>query len=379
MKHIAILGSTGSIGQNVLKVARHLKNHFRIAAIAARDNIDLLEEQALEFDPSIIAVFSLEKAFELKKRLPGKTIIGGMEGLKAVATCLEAEMVISAMAGAVGLQPTVEAILAKKNVGLANKEALVSGGALVMGLAEKNQVKIIPIDSEHSAIFQCLQGQQESAIHRIILTSSGGPFRRFSSEELKNVTVSQALNHPTWKMGPKVTVDSSTLMNKGLEVIEARWLFNLEPHKIEVIVHPQSIIHGLIEFTDRSMLAQMGVPDMIVPIQYAMTYPDRALGLLEPFDFTKHSKLEFFTPDIDKFRCLPLAFEAIKQGGSLPCYMNAANEKLVERFLLKEISWAQIGIFLERLMEKHPLHPADRLEDILMIDALAREEAAKVK
>lgn len=375
MKQIAILGSTGSIGCNALKVVRHLPN-FRVVALAARENIDLLEQQAKEFQPLIVAVFNPEKAKELKRRLPNQMIIPGMEGLKAVAACEQADMVISAIAGTLGLQPTVHAIKAKKNVGLANKEALVSGGSLVMRLAKENNIRLMPIDSEHSAIFQCLDGEKKSAINRIIITASGGPFRTFTKEQLEQITIDQALNHPNWKMGPKITIDCSTLMNKGLEVIEARWLFDLAPEKIEVIVHPQSIIHSMVEYQDRSILAQMGVPSMIVPIQYALTYPERAPGLLEPFDFVKNSKLEFYPPDFEKFPCLALAYEAMRQGGSLPCYMNAANEVLVEQFLAGKIGWREIAIHLERLMNRHKIRPADTLEEILDVDVQAREEAA---
>lgn len=375
MKQIAILGSTGSIGRNALNVARHLSTQLKVAAISARENIDLLEKQAHEFHPSLIAVYHEEKAKELQRRLPGYRVLGGMEGLKAVAACEEADMVVSAIAGTLGLQPTIEAILAGKDIGLANKEALVSGGALVMRLVKERGVQLIPIDSEHSAIFQCLKGEKKSSVRRIVLTSSGGPFRNRTREQLENITVEEALNHPTWKMGPKVTIDSSTLMNKGLEVIEAYWLFNMPLDKIEVIIHPQSIIHSLVEFEDFSMLAQMGVPNMIVPIQYALTYPDRFPGLLEPFDFLKHPKLEFSAPDPAKFRCLALAYEALRLGGSLPCYMNAANEVLVQRFLEGELSWVDIGIQLERLMSRHQAVPADDLETILAIDAQARQEA----
>lgn len=377
MKQIAILGSTGSIGRNALHVVRHLTSHFRVVALAARDNIDLLEQQAREFHPLIIAVFNPEKAYELQKRLPGQTIVAGMEGLKAVAACQEAEMVISAIAGTLGLQPTIEAILAGKKIGLANKEVLVSGGALVMRLVKECGVQLIPIDSEHSAIFQCLNGEKRSTVNRLILTSSGGPFRTWTKEQIESATVEQALAHPNFRMGPKVTIDSSTLMNKGLEVIEAHWLFNVEIDKIEVIIHPQQIIHSLVEFNDYSMLAQMGVPNMIVPIQYAMTYPERSPGLLEPFDFMKHPKLEFCKSDVTQFRCLALAYEAIRQGGSLPCYMSAANEVLVERFLAGEINWSEIGIRLEFLMNRHRVQPIESLDEILDVDAQAREEAAE--
>ncbi len=377
MKRIAILGSTGSIGQNALKVARHLGSDIQVVAIAARENIELLEEQAREFAPRLIAVYNADKALELQRRLPGQTILSGMEGLLAVASHPEADMVISAMAGTVGLQPTIEAIRAGKDVGLANKEALVSGGALIMQLVAEKGVKLLPIDSEHSAIFQCLKNEPARSVRRIILTSSGGPFRTWTDQQLENVTIEQALNHPTWKMGPKVTIDSSTLMNKGLEVIEAYWLFGVDLDQIDVVVHPQSIIHSLVEFSDYSMLAQMGEPSMIVPIQYAMTYPDRQPGLLKPFDFVKNSKLEFSVPNKHTFRCLALAYEALRQGGSLPCYMNAANEVLVERFLKGEISWKEIGIQLEVLMNRHAVVAIDSLDIILAVDALAREEAAR--
>jgi 1-deoxy-D-xylulose-5-phosphate reductoisomerase len=376
MKQIALLGSTGSIGRNALNIARHLKSRFRIVAIASRENIDLLEQQADEFHPSIIGVYNPEKARELQKRRPHLRVIAGMEGLKAVAACPEAEMVISAIVGTAGLQPTIEAILAGKDIGLANKEALVSGGDLVMRLVKERGVQLIPIDSEHSAIFQCLKGEKTKNVHRIVLTSSGGPFRTWTDAQLECVTVDQALNHPNFRMGPKLTIDSSTLMNKGLEVIEARWLFNIEIDKIEVILHPQQLIHSLVEFNDYSMLAQMGVPSMLVPIQYAMTYPDRAPGLLEPFDFVKNGRLEFFKPDFTKFRCLALAYEAIRRGGSLPCYMNAVNEVLVQRFMAGEIHWKEIGIQLERLMYRHEVQPIHGLEDVLAVDAQARDEAA---
>ncbi len=377
MKRIAILGSTGSIGRNALNIARHLNSHFRVVGLAARENIELLEQQAIEFQPLIIGVFDQEKARELQRKLPHQLIVAGMEGLKSVAACQEADMVISAIAGTMGLQPTLEAILAGKNIGLANKEVLVSAGALVMRLAKEKGIQLIPIDSEHSAIFQCLKGESPSTIHRIILTSSGGPFRNWTDEQLQNITVEQALNHPTWRMGQKVTIDSSTLMNKGLEVIEAYWLFNIEINAIKVIIHPQSVVHSLVEFNDYSMLAQMGAPNMTVPIQYAMTYPNRCPGMLQPFDFCQHGKLEFFEPDLKKFRCLALAYEAIREGGSLPCYMNAANEVLVEHFLSGRLSWNEIGLRLERLMSQHEIRPIETLEDILAIDAQARKEAAK--
>lgn len=378
MKRIAILGSTGSIGQNALKIAKHLKDELHVCALAARENIDLLEEQIREFNPEIVGVYNTTKAAELKKRVPHCQIVGGMEGLLAVASYHSVNFVVSAIAGTLGLQPTLEAIRSGKDVGLANKEALVSGGALVMDLVKKKGIQLIPIDSEHSAIFQCLKDECRSAVDRIILTASGGPFRNFTEEQLEEVTPEQALQHPNWKMGPKVTIDSSTLFNKGLEVIEAYWLFGIPLDKINVVIHPQSIIHSLVEFVDRSILAQMGVPSMIVPIQYAMTYPKRSPGMLKQFDFLENSILQFERPDLQKFRCLALAYEAIRQGGSMPCYMNAANEVLVNRFLNRELSWKDIAGCLEQLMEHHQVEPVGSLEAILAIDAKARAEAQQV-
>ncbi len=378
MKRIAILGSTGSIGQNVLKVAHHLQDRVQVEAISAYSNIDLLEIQAHQFRPRLIAVYDEEKALTLKKRLPGFEVVAGMDGLLAVATCQEATMLISSMSGTAGLRPTIAAIKAGKDIGLANKEVLVSGGHLIMQLVKEKQVQLIPIDSEHSAIFQCLNGEKIESVRRLILTASGGPFRNWSDEQLQKVTVADALKHPTWAMGAKVTIDCSTLMNKGLEVIEAHWLFNISLDKIEVIIHPQSLIHSLVEFNDLSMLAQMSEPTMIIPIQYALTYPERIAGMLKPFDFTQHGVLEFYRPD-QKFKCLNLAYEALRIGGTLPCFMNAANEVLVERFLKKEMGWNEIGINLEKLMECHDVQPAHSLETILAVDLSARQEASICK
>jgi 1-deoxy-D-xylulose-5-phosphate reductoisomerase len=272
--------------------------------------------------------------------------------------------------------PTVAAIEAGKTIGLANKEVLISGGALVMALAKKRQVAILPIDSEHSALFQCLNGEPKESVRRLILTASGGPFRNFTAEQLRHVTVEQALRHPTWDMGAKVTIDCSTLMNKGLEVIEAHWLFDTPMENISVIIHPQSIIHSMVEFVDRGIMAQMGVSSMLLPIQYALTYPERLPGCLEPFDFVKHNTLQFITPDYDKFRCLRLAFDAAKIGGSLPCYMNAANEVLVNSFIEKRIGWHEISTKLDALMAKHQTMKVSTFEEILFIDAKARQEAS---
>lgn len=379
MRKLAILGSTGSIGKNCLAVARHLgKNVVQITALAARSNIDLLEQQAREFHPKLVAVHDVNQALTLQKRIPNIPVLAGIEGLKAVAEHTEANLVISAISGSIGLIPTIAAIKAGKNIGFANKEVLVSGGELVMSLVRKHKIELIPIDSELTAIFQCLKGEGAPAVKRILITASGGPFRNFTAEQLENVTIDQALNHPNYRMGTKVTIDSSTLMNKGLEMIEAHWLFQVPLKNIEVVVHPQQIIHSMVEFIDNSMLAQMCDPDMLVPIQYAITYPKRYSGSLPPFDFVKNGTLQFSLPDLNKFRCLKLAYEAISNGGSFPCYMNAANEILVQRFLNREIAWKEIAHSLENLMSRHSVKQVTSLEDILHVDHLARQEAKEI-
>lgn len=378
MKSLAILGSTGSIGKNCLAVAKHLgENAVRIVAIAAQSNIDLLEQQAREFHPELVAVYDLEQARKLQQRIPHITVMGGLEGLEAVATHAKANLVISAISGSIGLIPTIAAIQAKKNIGFANKEVLVSGGEIVMSLVRQHGIDLIPIDSELTAIFQCLKGEPSKVVQRILITASGGPFRNFTAEQLATVTIDHALNHPNYRMGPKVTIDSSTLMNKGLEMIEAHWLFQVPLDKIEVIVHPQQIIHGMVEFVDNSILAHLCDPNMLVPIQYAITYPERCIGSLPPFDFFKNNTWQFFAPDTDKFRCLKLAYEAIRCGGSMPCYMNAANEVLVHRFLNKEIAWTDIAFRLENLMSRHARLPIKSLQDVLAVDQMARQEAVE--
>lgn len=376
MKRIAILGSTGSIGQHALSIVRQHPDKFRVTALAAKGSLDILEQQIHEFQPDIVALYDEDKALELQKRVPGTRIAAGMDGLVAVAEHHNSDMVISSMVGILGLNPTIAAIRAGKDIGLANKETLVAGGALITKLVATHGVKLIPIDSEHTAIFQCLDGEKNKSIERIILTASGGPFRLFTDEQLDNVTVEQALNHPSWKMGPKVTIDSSTLLNKGLEAIEAHWLYNLPADKIDMIIHPQSIIHSMVEFVDRSMLAQMSENSMTIPIQFAMSYPERHPMSLPRFDFAKYPQLQFFPVDRKKFPCVNLAYEAIRQGGSLPCYMNAANEVLVEKFLAKEIGWKDIARTLEHLMGRHSIETIDSFETILAIDAQAREDAA---
>lgn len=377
-KCISILGSTGSIGQSALKVVRHLGSDFRVGALAAHSRIDLLEEQCREFRPAFVAVYDEAAAVALQKKMPELEVLTGLSGLREVARYGEANIVLSAIAGTLGLIPTIEAIQAGKDIALANKEVLVSGGSLVMELIKAKGVRLLPVDSEHSALFQCLQGNAKEAISRLILTASGGPFRSYSQERLATVSLEEALNHPNWKMGPKVSIDSSTLMNKGFEVIEAHWLFDVPLEKIEVVIHPESIIHSFVEYIDGSLMAQMGEPDMILPIQYALTFPCRKKGLMKPFDFIRFGKLEFDFPDLKRFRCLELAFEALRTGGSLPCYMNAANEVLVSRFIERQIGWQEIAQKLETLMRRHVVRPVPSVETILDVDGQARREAAAI-
>jgi 1-deoxy-D-xylulose-5-phosphate reductoisomerase len=374
-KRIALLGSTGSIGTSTLRVARHLPDDLEIAALAAKSNIDLLYTQALEFSPKLIAVFDPDKALALQKRLPHIPVLAGMDGLKAVASFEGADFAMLAMTGSAGLLPAVAAIEAGKQIGLANKEVLVSGGEWISGLAKRKGVELIPVDSEHCALHQCLSGQDRSAVRRLILTASGGAFRNKSPEELKHVTIQDALAHPNWRMGAKVTIDCTTLVNKGLEIIEARFLFDIDPERIEAVVHPQSLVHSLVEFTDGSILAQIAEPDMVLPIQYALTYPERKPGLLEPFDFVKNGTLTFHPPDHQRFPCLGLALHALRAGRSYPCFLNAANEVLVERFIEGKIPWTAIGEKLDKLISSH--HPENvlTLEAILAVDASARQLA----
>ena len=371
MRKLSLLGSTGSIGKSTLGVARHLKEELCVTALAARSNIDLLEQQIQEFNPSLVAVFDEKKALELQSKVPHVEVVAGLEGLCAVASQSCADMAVLAMSGSSGLSPAIAAINAGKQIALANKEILVCAGELIMRLAKEKGIQLLPVDSEHSAIFQCLQGNEKKEVRRIILTASGGPFRTLSAERLRSVSVQEALNHPNWRMGSKVTIDSSTLMNKGLEKIEARFLFDVEPEKIDVVVHPQSVVHSMVEYQDGSILAQMGLPDMSLPIQYALTYPKRCPGRLPPLDFT-NLQLTFEQPDREKFLCLALAEEALLRGKSAPCAMNAANEILVERFLQGAISWSAIGDKLEKLMSSHREVDVLTLESILAVDSETR-------
>ena len=350
MKNISILGSTGSIGTQALDVIRANPNLYRVNALTAQNNADLLIKQALEFKPSMVVITCEDHYQKVKNALPFIEVLCGEDALIAVVELSETDFVLTAIMGAVGLKPTIAAIKAKKDIGLANKETLVVAGELVMQLAKENGVKIIPVDSEHSAIFQCLVGEEHNPIEKIYLTASGGPFRGKDVDFLATVTKKEALKHPNWVMGAKITIDSASLMNKGLEAIEARWLFDLATNQIEVVVHPQSIIHSIVQFTDGSMKAQMGVPDMKLPIHYALAYPKRVKSNFERFNFLKYPAFTFSEADTKSFRNLELAFIAMEKGGNLPCILNAANEIVVEAFLQNKIGFLQMSDVIEECM-----------------------------
>jgi len=379
MRKISILGSTGSIGTQTLEVVEILEN-IKVVAITGNSNIRLLEEQARKFKPELVAVMDEKNAEILKERLSGMDIrvVSGMDGLVEAATYKGVDTVVTSVVGNVGLKPTFEAVRAGKNIALANKETLVSAGQLVMDLAKKHNIKIYPVDSEHSAIFQSLQGNEGNKIERILLTASGGPFRGKKREELLNVTAADALKHPNWSMGNKITIDSATLMNKGLEVMEAKWLFGVEVDQIEVLVHPQSIVHSAVEYEDGAIVAQLGEPDMRVPIQYALTYPQRVKNPFPRVDFTKRNNLTFDKPDMETFKCLSLAYRALKTGGTLPAVLNGANEVAVARFLKGEIGFLQIPELIEQTMDAYTVKQEYTLEDLLEADAWAKDYASKV-
>ena len=370
---ITIIGSTGSIGTQALEVAQ--KHNIRVKAPAANSNVSLLAEQALKFGADTVCIFDESKLAALKTALAGKNInvLSGMAGLKTIARMKGVDKMLNSVVGMVGLEPTVAAIENGTDIALANKETLVAGGELVMRLAAEKNVNIYPVDSEHSAIFQCLQGNKPSQMTKIILTASGGPFFGKTKSELANVTVEQALNHPNWSMGNKITVDSSTLMNKGLEFIEAMRLFSASPDDIEIVVHRQSVVHSAVEFADYSVIAQMGVPDMKIPIQYALLYPDRAECPTGRLSLTDYGKLTFEKPDLDTFDCLSACIKAARLGGIVPACVNAANEVAVAAFLGGKISFLQIGELVTRALTCMENTPADSLDKILAADRFARE------
>ncbi|KHS55836.1 1-deoxy-D-xylulose 5-phosphate reductoisomerase [Terrisporobacter othiniensis] len=375
MKKISILGSTGSIGTQTLDVVRKNKDKFEVVAISANSSIDLLLEQILEFNPKYVAVYNEESAKKLKDMIPNNIdieILSSMEGLVKICELEEVDIVLTAVVGMIGLVPTMAAIKAKKTIALANKETLVTAGEIVMREAKKNNVEILPVDSEHSAIFQCLNGERKKNIEKIILTASGGPFRGKKKEELIKVTKNEALKHPNWDMGRKISIDSSTLMNKGLEVIEAKWLFDVDVEDIDIVVHPQSIIHSMVSFRDSSVMAQLGCPDMRLPIEYALTYPERSKTDFERLDLAKIATLTFEKPDMETFPCLKLAFKALKLGGTYPAVLNSANEVLVNEFLDDKIGFYDIPYYIERSLDQHNNRSNPTLEDILEVDKETR-------
>lgn len=381
MKFISILGSTGSIGTQTLDVVREHEDELKVCAITGNNNIELLKDQIIEFNPELACVMDTNKAIELKSMLPShiKTeIMCGMEGLIAAAEFWKSEIIVTAVSGMIGLQPTVAAIKKHKTIALANKETLVTGGSYFMNLAKEYGAEILPVDSEHSAIFQSLMANEKKFINKIVLTASGGPFRGKNTEFLKNVTLEDALKHPNWSMGKKITVDSATLMNKGLEVIEAKFLFDVEPSQIEVVVHPQSIIHSGIEFEDHSTIAQLGLPDMRVPIQFALFYPRRAKNSYKSLSLTEIGSLTFEKPDMETFKCLKLAFDALEIGGTMPAVLNASNEMCVDMFLNKKISFLDIGNITEKIMHKHNPVKIDSIETILQAEQWTKKSIASL-
>jgi 1-deoxy-D-xylulose-5-phosphate reductoisomerase len=381
MRCISLLGSTGSIGVNVLDVIRQFPEKYKIVALAAGTNIQRLAQQVVEFSPELISVCDEHRATGLRALLPASfhdRIVHGNEGNVLVASFSSADLTLSAIVGAAGLLPTLAAIEAGKDIGLANKETLVMAGSIVMTAVMKKRVSLLPVDSEHSAIFQALEAGRRKDLRKIILTASGGPFRGMSRQQLQHVTKEQALNHPNWSMGKKISIDSATLMNKGLEVIEARWLFGVQSKAIEVVVHPQSIVHSLVEYKDGSVLAQLGIPDMRIPISYALSYPARLPLQLKPLNLAECGSLEFHEPDYLSFPALKLAFSALESGGVLPAVLNSANEVAVEAFLNSKITFPQIAETVARTMDIVHEGSEDILEDILGADGAARREAYRL-
>lgn len=382
MKRLTILGSTGSIGRSALEVISSYKDRFKIVALTAGSNIRLLKKQIHDFSPEIVAVENKECASKLEKILGKKNnsikVLAGTEGILHVASYDKSDFVLSAIVGSAGLLPTLSAIKAGKTIGLANKEALVMAGNIVISEAKKNKSKILPVDSEHSAIFQCIEGYRTSDVNKIILTASGGPFLKKVKEDMKDISPSDALKHPRWKMGKKITIDSATLMNKGFEIIEAHYLFNLPVEDIEVIIHPESIIHSIVEFKDRTYIAQLSYPDMKGPIAYALTYPERLSDIVPKLEFSKVGSLTFLEPDYKRFPCLLYAYQAIKAGGTMPCVLNAANEIAVHAFLNGMIRFTDIPVVIKKTMKKHKIMSNNNIDTIIETDMWAREKAKEI-
>jgi 1-deoxy-D-xylulose-5-phosphate reductoisomerase len=374
IKNICILGSTGSIGRSSLEVIARFPDRFRVTCLTANKNIEAIEDQIERFRPNAVAVLDPGSAAKLKRSHGGAlTVLGGKDACNEIVSRSDVDVVISSLVGFAGLHPTIEAIKMGKTVALANKEVLVAAGSIITQLVRKHHATLLPIDSEHSAILQCLAGEDRESIARLILTASGGPFLYLDKKEFSSVTVDAALKHPNWKMGNKITIDSATLMNKGLEVIEAHWLFAVPPEKIAVLIHPQSIIHSMVEFVDGSIKAQLGMPDMKMPIQYALTYPERAESSFDRLNFAEVREMTFLTPDTDKFECLGLAYDALKRGGTAPAILNAANEIAVELFLSERIKFHHIPFLIRDALEFVPAVGNPSLDDIVAADRAARE------
>lgn len=373
MKHIYILGSTGSIGTQTLDIVRQFPDEFKVVGLTTNKNSDLLLKQIKEFKPKAVAIMDQSKVDDLLN-FSSCQVYSGIDGLNKIATLDEEDSVVNALVGSVGIEPTYNAIKSRKNIALANKETLVAAGSVIMEEARKNNVALMPIDSEHSAIFQCLNGENASEVNQITITCSGGPFKNCTKEQLQNATLKDALKHPTWNMGNKITIDSATLMNKGFEIIEAHWLYGIDYERIKVVVHPQSIIHSLVEFADKSVIAQLGLPDMKIPIQYALTYPKRFPNLSKSLNLAETGNLEFREPDFEMFPCLKYAYEAGKTAGTLPAVMNAANEAAVRAFLENKIRFLDIQRLIRKMMGMHNSIKNPSLKDILHIDKKVKEE-----
>ncbi|MBU1862595.1 MAG: 1-deoxy-D-xylulose-5-phosphate reductoisomerase [Candidatus Omnitrophica bacterium] len=380
MKKLSIIGSTGSIGRTTLDVVSHHKNEFKVLALAAKENISLLEKQARIFRPRVIAVWDEEKAQLLRKKLSALRIkvVNGEEGLREVARITQCNQVVFALSGMKGLRPLLDAIRAKKDIAIANKEPLVIAGPLIKDAIRRSNVKFIPIDSEHSAIFQCLAGSKREYVKKIIITASGGPFIDYPDHLLRTVTIEKALRHPRWKMGKKITIDSATMMNKGLEVIEAMNLYDIDLKRIEILIHRESIIHSLVEYIDGSVIAQLSTTDMCFPIVYALTYPERLQNNFSRLDLAKIKTLSFKKPDYKKFPCIRLAYQAGACGGTMPAVLNAANEVAVEQFLNKKIAFHSIATIIQSVMKKHKIIQTPTIDTIITVDRWAREEAEKL-
>jgi 1-deoxy-D-xylulose-5-phosphate reductoisomerase len=376
-KKISVLGSSGSIGVNTLKVVAQFPERFEVVGLAVQRNISLLEQQIRQFHPQMVSVADETLAAELRKRCTNLKveILAGEGGAIQVATHAEADMVVSAIVGFAGLAPTYQAVLAHKQIALANKETLVAAGALIMPEIARHQGTLLPVDSEHHAIFQCLQGHRRQDLRKILLTASGGPFRKYSQEQLRSVTVQDALRHPNWAMGKKITIDSATLMNKGLEVIEAHWLFDVAFSEIQVVVHPQSVIHSMVEYADGSIMAELGAPDMRIPLAYALCYPEQRTIDVPRLDFTTLKALTFEEPDLKKFPCLQYAYQAGEIGATMPTVVNAANEVAVEAFLQEQIGFTDIPAVISQVMEAHIVRPLLIIDDVVDADRWAREKS----